>query len=178
MDFLEIAKKRQSTRNFDPLKKVPQELLERCLSAMVLSPSACNAQPYFYYVLEGKKAKKAAKLTGKMNAFSKDAPVIIVVCEENYNLTAKIGSIVKNQDYKSIDIGISVAYLTSEATSLGLSTCIMGWFDEKELGELLKFKGKIRLVIALGYSKDDELREKKRKTKSAVYKILDDESIS
>ena len=168
MDFLEIAKKRQSTRNFDPSKKVPQELLERCLSAMVLSPSACNAQPYFYYVLEGKKAKKAAKLTGKMNAFSKDAPVIIVVCEENYNLTAKIGSIVKNQDYKSIDIGISVAYLTSEATSLGLSTCIMG----------LKFKGKIRLVIALGYSKDDELREKKRKTKSAIYKILDDESIS
>lgn len=54
----------------------------------------------------------------------------------------------------------------------------MGWFDEKELGELLKFKGKIRLVIALGYSKDDELREKKRKTKSAIYKILDDESIS
>ena len=79
MDFLEIAKKRQSTRNFDPSKKVPQELLERSLSAMVLSPSACNAQPYFYYVLEGKKAKKAAKLTGKMNAFSKDAPVIIAI---------------------------------------------------------------------------------------------------
>lgn len=175
MDFLELANNRQSTRKFDPARPVDKELLQKCLDAMILSPSACNSQPYFYYVLKGRRAKKAAQYAGKINAFAKDAPVIVVVTEENYNLTAKIGSMIKEQDYKSIDIGISAAYFTLEATSLGLSTCIMGWFDEKELQKLLKFKGKIRLLIALGYAKNDELREKKRKSKSSIYSILEDE---
>lgn len=176
MDFLELARKRQSCRNFDPKKAVDKDLIEKCLDAMILSPSACNAQPYFYHVLEGDLAKKVSGLTGSFNTFAKNAPVIIVLEEENYNLTAKVGSTIKNQDYKSIDMGISVSYLTLEATSLGLSTCILGWFNENEIKRLLKIKNKIRLVIALGYAANGEIKEKKRKSKSAIYKIWEDEN--
>ena len=144
---------------------------------MKLSPSACNAQPYFYYIVSGEESKNVRDLLqlGKMNSFAKDVNAFAVVTEENYNLSAKLGSSVKNQDYKSIDIGISAAYFTAQATSLGLSTCIMGWFDEEKIQKYLGTKSRIRLVIAIGYAKDDTIREKKRKSSDAIYKIVSED---
>ena len=96
--------------------------------------------------------------------FADDVPCFIVIREEEYNLTAALGSRVRNQDYRSIDIGIAAAQLVLRATDLGLSTCILGWFDEKKLQQLLDIRQRIRLVIALGYAKpEDPLRAKKRK---------------
>ena len=176
-EFLDLAKVRQSCRNFDPDREVEIEKLEACLESMKLSPSACNAQPYFYYVVQGEDAKNISKYfqVGTMNSFVKDVNAFAIVTEENYNLSAKIGSSIKNQDYKSIDIGISAAYFTAEATSLGLSTCIIGWFAEEKLQKFLKTKSRIRLVIAIGYAKDDNLREKKRKSSDALYKIVSED---
>lgn len=175
--FLDLAKIRESCREYDPEREVEIEKLEACLESMKLSPSACNAQPYFYYVVQGEYAKNISKYfkVGTMNSFVKDVNAFAIVTEENYNLSAKIGSSIKNQDYKSIDIGISAAYFTAEATSLGLSTCIIGWFDEEKLQKFLKTKSRIRLVIAIGYAKDDNLREKKRKSSDAIYKIISED---
>lgn len=175
--FLDLAKVRESCRDYDPEREVEVEKLEACLESMKLSPSACNAQPYFYYIVHGDDAKNISKYfqVGTMNSFVKDVNAFAIVTEENYNLSAKIGSSIKNQDYKSIDIGISAAYFTAEATSLGLSTCIIGWFDEEKLQKYLKTKSRIRLVIAIGYAKDDNLREKKRKSSDAIYKIVSED---
>lgn len=175
--FLDLAKIRESCREYDPEREVEVEKLEACLESMKLSPSACNAQPYFYYIVHGDDAKNISKYfqVGTMNSFVKDVNAFAIVTEENYNLSAKIGSSIKNQDYKSIDIGISAAYFTAEATSLGLSTCIIGWFDEEKLQKYLKTKSRIRLVIAIGYAKDDNLREKKRKSSDAIYKIVSED---
>lgn len=175
--FLDLAKIRESCREYDPEREVEIEKLEACLESMKLSPSACNAQPYFYYVVQGEDAKNISKYfqVGTMNSFVKDVNAFAIVTEENYNLSAKIGSSIKNQDYKSIDIGISAAYFTAEATSLGLSTCIIGWFDEERLQKFLKTKSRIRLAIAIGYAKDDNLREKKRKSSDAIYKIVSED---
>lgn len=175
--FLDLAKVRESCRDYDPEREVEVEKLEACLESMKLSPSACNAQPYFYYIVHGDDAKNISKYfqVGTMNSFVKDVNAFAIVTEENYNLSAKIGSSIKNQDYKSIDIGISAAYFTAEATSLGLSTCIIGWFDEEKLQKYLKTKSRIRLVIAIGYAKDDKLREKKRKSSDAIYKIISED---
>ena len=106
--FLDLAKIRESCREYDPEREVEIEKLEACLESMKLSPSACNAQPYFYYVVQGEDAKNISKYfqVGTMNSFVKDVNAFAIVTEENYNLSAKIGSSIKNQDYKSIDIGI------------------------------------------------------------------------
>lgn len=176
-EFLDIAKIRQSCRSYDPEREVEVEKLEACLESMKLSPSACNAQPYFYYIVHGHEAKNIKDLLqlGAMNSFAKDVNAFAIVTEENYNLSAKIGSSVKDQDYKSVDIGISAAYFTAEATTLGLSTCIMGWFDEEKLQKYLGTKSRIRLVIAIGYAKDDKIRDKKRKSSDAIYKIISED---
>ena len=66
-----------------------------------------------------------------------------------------------------------MAYLTAEAASLGLSTCILGWLDSEELQALADLKHSVRLVITLGYAKEgDPLREKKRKALSELVSEL------
>ncbi|MBR4972578.1 MAG: nitroreductase family protein, partial [Oscillospiraceae bacterium] len=46
MDFLEIAKARQSCRSYDESREVEQGKLDAILEAVRLAPSACNGQPY------------------------------------------------------------------------------------------------------------------------------------
>ena len=100
-----------------------------------------------------------------MNKFAAQAPVMIVISEEDYVKTAALGAKIKNNDYRSIDIGIAAAYITAEAEAQGLSTCILGWFNDKKIREICGLDKTVRLVITLGYAIDeDHLREKKRKT--------------
>ena len=166
MDFLEIANARQSCRSYDEARPVEHEKLEKILEAVRLAPSACNGQPYLLTVCTGEKAKEVALLTrgmGGMNKFAVQAPVCIVISEGAYNRTAALGAKVKGNDYRSIDIGIMTAYLTAEATAQGLSTCILGWLDDEKIRSLCGLDQPVRLVITVGYAKDETIRPKKRK---------------
>ena len=167
MNFTEIALTRQSCRSYDPCRVVEKEKIDAILAAARLAPSACNGQPYHFTVCRGDKAKEVALLTrgiGGMNKFAVDAPVLIVVSEMPYCKSAAAGAKMKNNDYRSMDIGIAVAYLTAEAAAQGLGTCILGWFDDEKLRTLCGIEHPIRLVITLGYpGEKDQLRQKKRK---------------
>ena len=74
-----------------------------------------------------------------------------------------MGARIKNNDYRSIDIGIAAAHLCAEATAQGLSTCILGWLDSDKICQLCDLEHPVRLVITLGYARDETLRPKKRK---------------
>lgn len=166
MNFLEIARARQSCRSFDSARPVEREKLEAVLEAARLAPSACNAQPYLFTVCVGENAERVAKavMGMGMNRFAADVPVMIVVSEQPYNASAALGAKLKKNDYRSIDIGIATAYLTAEATAQGLSSCILGWLDDEKIREICGTDTPTRLVIALGYAKEgDVLRAKKRK---------------
>ena len=166
MNFTEIALTRQSCRAYNETKVVEQEKLDAILEATRLAPSACNGQPYHLTVCRDDTAKAVAKACGGvgMNKFAVQAPVCIVISEMPYVKSAAMGARVKNNDYRSIDIGIATAYLTAEATAQGLSTCILGWLDDGKIREICGLSYPVRLVITLGYAKPEEkLRDKKRK---------------
>lgn len=176
MNFSEIAKNRQSCRYFDNAKQVEDEKIQAILESAILSPSACNAQPYHFTVCKGEKAKEVAEATRGMgmNKFTADVPVMIVISEEAYNKTSGVGAILKDNDYRSIDIGIACAYLTAEATAQGLETCILGWLDDKKIRKICDLKHPVRLVVALGYPKENyELREKKRKSFEELVSVIE-----
>ncbi len=171
MDFMKIAKARQSCRSYDPDREVEREKLDAILEAARLAPSACNGQPYHITVCRGETAQAAAAATMGMgmNKFASQAPVILVISEEPYCKSAAVGAKVKKNDYRSIDIGIVTAYITAEATAQGLGTCILGWFDDDKLRQLCQLDHPVRLVITLGYAKEgDPLRNKKRKDLSEL----------
>ena len=167
MNFLEIANTRQSCRSYDESRDVAQEKLDAILEAARLAPSACNGQPWHLTVCRGETAKEAALLTrgmGGMNKFAVQAPVLLILSEMPYCKAAGVAAKAKSNDYRSIDIGIACAHLTAEATAQGLSTCILGWFDDEKLRRLCDIEHPIRLVITLGYAKEgDPLRKKVRK---------------
>lgn len=171
MNFMEIAKRRQSCRSYDETRPVEPEKLEAILEAARLAPSACNGQPYHLTVCRGQAAKEVASATMGMgmNKFASQAPVLIVVSEQPYVKSAAVGAKLKNNDYRSIDIGIVTAYLTAEAAAQGLSTCILGWLDDEKIRKICNLTMPVRLVITLGYGKDgDPLRAKKRKERSEL----------
>lgn len=165
MNFMEIARVRQSCRAYDETRDVEPEKITSMLEAARLAPSACNGQPYHFTVCRGETAKQVAKATQGvgMNKFASQAPVLIVVSEKPYVKSAAMGAKVKGNDYRSMDIGIAVAYLTAEATAQGLGTCILGWLDDDKIRKICDLDQPARLVITVGYAKDETVRPKKRK---------------
>lgn len=172
--FLDLARRRQSDRAFDTTRKVEPEKIARILEAAQLAPSACNAQPYRMIVVDDPELKnKVADTTSSkvlgMNHFTKQAPVHIIIVEENPNFTSGIGAVVKDKHFPYIDIGIVAAHLTLAAADEGLGSCILGWFDEKKLRALLDIPARKRILldVVVGYS-TQPLREKIRKDSNKV----------
>lgn len=65
---------------------------------------------------------------------------------------AGIGSVIKDKEYSLLDVGIAVEHFCLQAAELGLGTCIMGWFDEKNVKKLLGIGNRrVPLLISLGY---------------------------
>ncbi len=169
MDFLEFVSSRQSDRAFDPNRPVEKEKLERILEAARLAPSACNAQPWHMIVVDNPELKnKVADATSErilgMNHFTKQAPVHILLVEEKVNLTSGIGGWVKQKDYAQMDLGVVAAHIVLAAHAEGLGSCIVGWFNEPKMRELLSIPDSKRvwLDIIIGYSVQP-VRAKKRK---------------
>lgn len=176
MNFTEIANTRQSCRSYDCTRTVEPEKLEAILEAARLAPSACNGQPYHLTVCTGNAAREVAAATMGMgmNKFASQAPVMIVISEMPYVKTAAFGAKAKGNDYRSIDIGIAVAYLTAEATAQGLSSCILGWLDDSKIRKICNLSHPVRLVVCLGYaSEGDKLRAKKRLDTASLVSFMD-----
>lgn len=82
MDFLELASRRQSTRKYDINRPVEPEKIERIIEAARLAPSACNAQPWHFVVVN-----KAELMDKAVDAISNPAegetqPVHFVIVDE------------------------------------------------------------------------------------------------
>lgn len=165
--FDEIIGTRQSCRSFCD-KPVEREKLEQLVNTVRLTPSACNSQPWRLIFTQGEKArlvKDAVQLDGR-NKFTEECPVLTVFVEEKATLARGVAVKMDSQKFAQLDIGAAVSYYTLKATDLGLSTCILGWFDEEKLNKDLGISDdeKVRLVVATGYAVDGyELREKVRK---------------
>ncbi|MDD3957381.1 MAG: nitroreductase family protein [Candidatus Izemoplasmatales bacterium] len=172
MDYFDLIEKRESCRNFDgtPIEK---HLITRCLEATRLAPSACNGQPWRFIVVT--KPESVAALSRCMQPFNRLAGAMIVILEAKPSLMTSIGNQLKDQDFTQIDIGIAASYLTLAATELGLSSCIVGWFDEKAVRSQFKVpkNQRIRLIISLGYTHAPQPRPKRRKTLQDLILIED-----
>ena len=168
-DFYALVAHRQSTRAFDPERKVDREIITRILEAARLAPSACNAQPWHFVVvdepeLRNKVADATASKILRINHFTKQAPVHILVVEEKVNISSGFGGLVKEKQFALLDLGIAATHICLAAEAEGLGSCILGWFAEEKVKELLDIPKNRRVIldIVVGYPTQD-LREKKRK---------------
>lgn len=167
-EVMDIINRRESCRGYQNIP-VEKEVLLNCIEAARLAPSACNSQPWSYYVVNNPQTASAmAKFLQEdgFNRFTDQCSTFIIVLEEPAQLiNGATGEKMISQRFASIDIGLSVMQLCLQATAQGLSTCIMGSFNEEKIKHLLQkdWTQKIRLVIAIGYAKSDTIRKKIRK---------------
>ena len=165
MNFSQLVKDRQSCRNYNT-SPAEKEKIMKMIETAALSPSACNSQPWHFIVVDEKNQveKMPALLQlGRINKFTDNVPAYIVICETKARLLA--GATCDSQHYAQMDIGLTTAHLILSAQSQGLSTCIIGAFNEKAITELFSIPDdtKIRLVLAIGYAEEDTIRAKSRK---------------
>lgn len=153
----ELIKERRSIRKYldTPVEK---EKIEAILEAARLAPSACNAQPWRIVAVRDATLRKEVLSKGLgglvvPNSWAKTAPVIFVVCAETQFITHGLGERIKNVQWHLIDIGICMEHMALKAVELGLGTCYIGWFNEKEISRILKLPSswKIECLLTLGY---------------------------
>ncbi|KUK59556.1 MAG: Nitroreductase [Bacteroidetes bacterium 38_7] len=169
MSFLDLVKTRHSTRHFED-RPVEREKLENCLEAARLAPSASNSQPWTFIVVDDPKLKEevARETYSPLVSFNKfvlKAGAIVVIVIEKSKMITQIGETIRKKEFPLIDIGIAAEHFCLQAQEERLGTCILGWFNEAPIKNLLHIPQSktIGLLIAVGYPANETPKEKKRK---------------
>ncbi|MDU4802124.1 MAG: nitroreductase family protein [Clostridium butyricum] len=149
MDFLELAKKRFSSRRFTE-QVVERNKLEKILEAAHVAPSANNYQAYELIVVQTKegldKIDKAGLIYGAKTA--------IIICEDKskawinpYNGRRLI----------SHDATIATDHMMLEATDLGIGSVWICCFDPAIIKREFKLPENLEAIniLALGYSSEN-----------------------
>lgn len=148
-NFLSLASERYSVRSFSATP-VEEEKIDRIIEAGRLAPTAINSQPQKIYVA------KSAEAMEKLNALSPcmyGAPHCFVFCY-NDETVCKRG---EDGNYGDIDVTIVLTHMALEAASIGVGTCIVGYFDRAQLAETLGLPEGIHpvLLMPFGYAAPD-----------------------
>ncbi len=171
MNFLELAGRRQSVRNYEPGRRIPRATLDRCLEAARLAPSACNSQPWSFLVADEPATVRAlaedacGRPPYSMNRFITDAAALVAVVTEKMKLAARLGAQFRGVQFSLVDVGAACEHLVLQAAEEGLGSCWIGWFNERAVKRRLGIPRdrKVDLLIALGYPAEPRIREKIRR---------------
>lgn len=172
MDFLELEKQRYTVRKYKN-KPVEEDKLNLILEAGRLAPTAVNYQPQRIIVLDTPESlekarrfstfdydEKYAKITkecinekGKTNTYFYDSPVALLVC---YDKTVCWKHPISDKSSGETDATIVTVHMMLEATSLGLGTAWISYFDSEKAKKLLNLPDKLVPVVMLllGYADD------------------------
>lgn len=109
---------------------VEQEKIEKILRAAMAAPSACNQQPWEFYVVTNKEVIQQLAACSPYASPAKGAPVVFVPCYREKGIAP---------EYFNIDLSAAVENLLLEADSLGLGAVWMGIApDEKRMENVRK----------------------------------------
>lgn len=152
MEFYNLIEQRESVRNYDPQKSIPDEVLNRILNAGRLAPSASNRQPWTFVLVSSDEKLKAVKECYQRSWFQ-DAPRILVVVGD------KSKSWVRPYDgYNSIetDLAIAMDHMVLAAENEGVGTCWIIAFDYEKLAKAVELKENevIYCITPLGYPRE------------------------
>jgi nitroreductase len=125
MEYTELINRRESIRNYNPVRTVPKEILERILDAGRMAPSACNYQPWKFLLISSSELLEKVKASYNRDWFKK-APHILVII--GYRDRAWKRSY---DGYNSIetDVAIAMTHIILAAENEGVGTCWIEAYD-------------------------------------------------
>lgn len=147
-------------------KEVEQEKVEKLLRAAMAAPSACNQQPWEFYVVTNK--KKIAELANatKYSSPCKGAPLVIVPCFRKDSYVVQ---------YAPIDMSAAVENLLLEADELDLGAVWMGVCPQEDrmdvVGKMLDLPDNLSAfaLISVGYPAEGRPQQDRYETSRVHY---------
>ena len=130
MELRDVLLARRSVRKFED-RPVERELIDELLHAAMSGPSACNKQPWdFYVVTDG---KKLGQLSSASRFTKHRAPLAIVVCG---NLTRALP--LKFSQYWIQDCSAATENILLRVTDLGLGAVWCGAHPQKHAEDAIR----------------------------------------
>lgn len=152
MDLLPLMKERYSVRRYAQTP-VEEKKLRLVLEAARLAPTAKNMQPFHVYVVESEEnLEKIRSLTPC--AFN--APIVLMFCGSEKE---SAHSPLDGRNWAQMDTTIALTHAVLEAQSLGLGTCIVGWYDKDAVREAfhLPEEETVWALLPIGYAAEDAI---------------------
>ncbi|MBN2450085.1 MAG: nitroreductase family protein [Lentisphaeria bacterium] len=151
--FMDVVAGRRSCRRYDGTRPVPRELIEDCLEAARLAPSACNRQPWRFVVADDPQTvariRTEARMPALVHPWWDEVPVFVALCARLDLVTHRVAPAVSGIPYYLIDAGIAGEHFVLAAESLGLGTCWIGWFRARAVARILDVPRRIRVLSLL-----------------------------
>ena len=155
----DIISQRRSIRKYTN-QPISKEVIEQLLESARLSPSACNLQPWMFYVCESEQAKTAVRESYPREWFNA-AQTYIVICG-NHDQSWKRAH--DGKDHCDIDIAIATEHICLAAACLGVGTCWVCNFDAAKLKADMQLPQHLEpiVILPLGYpAETPETRKRK-----------------
>lgn len=154
--LLTLFKRRRSVRWYESTL-VPESLIKQAVQAASLAPSACNRQPFrFYVVNDAVKATDVAKCAMGTAGFAENLPCIIAVVGDLSAYPAE-----RDRHCIYIDGALAAMQLMLACEPLGLSTCPINWPDVEQREQMLEQKlglayhERTIMLLAVGYAQSE-----------------------
>ncbi|GHG68049.1 hypothetical protein GCM10010919_17190 [Alishewanella longhuensis] len=155
-ELIQLFRRRRSVRWYQE-KAIPAELIRQAVTAASLAPSACNRQPYqFYVVNNAEKAAKVAECAMGTAGFSHNIPCIVAVVGDLSAYPAE-----RDRHVIYIDGGLAAMQFMLACETLGLSSCPINWPDIEQREKMLsaqlglEYHQRIIMLIAVGYAESE-----------------------
>ncbi|UCD04567.1 MAG: nitroreductase family protein [Candidatus Woesearchaeota archaeon] len=169
MKVKEAIEKRRSIRAYTD-RTIDKETINELLQAARLGPSAYNAQPWKFMIINQKETISKLK---ENNVFVQDfvytAPLIIICCvSDEYPERAK--EYVNTGKLSFGDMGLSSQNLVLRATELGIGSCYIGLLDRAKIKTILDIPQNydVTYAIVLGYPAEDPDPKPRKELKDIV----------
>lgn len=171
MNFLELVKERRSVRSY-LTRQVEQQKLDYVMECARLAPSACNKQPWTFFIVESEEAKKKLFECYPSAWFRTDpAPVFIIACGDTETSWKRDYD---GKDHMEVDLGIVFEHICLAATEQGLGTCWICHFKPELLKELFGLPENLVpvAITPLGYPSDGDGKRTPRKEIDEITETL------
>jgi len=150
MDILEAVRERRSIRDFQK-KKIPDDLLNKLMEALIWAPSAGNLQARKFYFVKNEKIRKMIASAALDQNFIAEAPLVIVGCADS-RISHKYGE--RGVYLYSIqDVAVSIMCMMLVAHEHGLGSVWVGAFREEGVFKVLNLPEYLRpvAIVPVGY---------------------------